>query len=273
MRGTKAMLKRVVKSATEALGYTVVRNERVQQAWTTDVKTVDMETDQDFASLYAQTKPYTMTSMSRMYALYKATEYIVRQSLAGDIVECGVWRGGSSMLVALALGRLESTDRTLYLYDTFAGMSQPSERDINLFGEQARRLLDESSRDELIWAYATLGEVRANLHATSYPAERLRFVQGKVENTLPAEAPERIALLRLDTDWYEPTHHELEHLFPRLVEGGVLLLDDYGHWAGARAAVDEYFGEHGISMLLNRIDYTGRIGVKLTPGGRIAKEP
>jgi hypothetical protein len=91
----------------------------------------------------------------------------------------------------------------------------------------------------------------------------VRFVKGLVEDTLPSSAPESIALLRLDTDWYESTRHELIHLFPRLVSGGVLILDDYGHWQGARKALDEYFEEHGVKMLLNRIDYSARIGVKL----------
>ena len=107
---------------------------------------------------------------------------------------------------------------------------------------------------------ATLDEVAApTCAATGYPAERLHFVEGKVEDTIPEQAPERIALLRLDTDWYESTRHELEHLYPRLSPGGVLIIDDYGHWEGARQAVDEYFkGE----VYLHRIDYTGRLAIK-----------
>ncbi len=96
---------------------------------------------------------------------------------------------------------------------------------------------------------------------TGYPAGQTHFVPGMVEETIPASAPEKIALLRLDTDWYESTRHELEHLFPRIVDGGVLIIDDYGHWAGARRAVDEYFRNQGIALLLNRLDYTGRIGI------------
>jgi hypothetical protein len=98
--------------------------------------------------------------------------------------------------------------------------------------------------------------------ATGYPAERVHLVRGPVEETLPAAAPERLALLRLDTDWYASTRHELEHLYPRLVDGGVLIVDDYGHWQGARQAVDEYFAGTAPPPLLHRIDYTARIGVK-----------
>ena len=97
---------------------------------------------------------------------------------------------------------------------------------------------------------------------TGFPADRAVFVPGKVEETIPASAPERIALLRLDTDWYESTYHELVHLYPRLEAGGVLILDDYGHFEGARRAVDRYFDENGARPLLTRVDYTARVGVK-----------
>jgi hypothetical protein len=95
-----------------------------------------------------------------------------------------------------------------------------------------------------------------------YPEERIHFVPGRVEETLPQNAPKDIALLRLDTDWYASTKHELQHLYPRLVPGGVLIVDDYGYWQGARQAVDEYLSENGLALLLNRIDHTARIAVK-----------
>ena len=80
--------------------------------------------------------------------------------------------------------------------------------------------------------------------------------------SLPAQAPTAVALLRLDTDWYLSTKHEMEHLYPRLSAGGVLIVDDYGHWDGARQAVEEYFLTHGDKPLLARTDYTGRLAVK-----------
>jgi O-methyltransferase len=104
--------------------------------------------------------------------------------------------------------------------------------------------------------------VRQAVLSTGYDAARLHFVKGKVEDTLPAEAPPQICLLRLDTDWYESTRHELRHLYPRLARGGVLIIDDYGHWQGARQATDEYLAEQRIPLLLNRIDYGARIALK-----------
>jgi O-methyltransferase len=156
--------------------------------------------------------------------------------------------------------------RTLHLFDTFEGMPPPTDVDKNIRGEQAAQALaNEDKNTSFTWAYSPLDAVEANLRQTDYDQSRLKFVKGKVEDTIPAHAPEQIALLRLDTDWYESTYHELVHLYPRLSVGGVLIIDDYGHWEGARRAVDQYFAEKKLKFLLNRIDYTGRIGVKLEP--------
>ncbi len=199
-----------------------------------------------------------------MYALYEAVRYVDAAGIEGDIVECGVWRGGSSMMAALAQAQIGLT-RRMWLYDTFEGMPPPSVHDVRYSGEPAAETLDPTERVPGVsndWAWATADDVRSNMQATGH--SDLEFVVGKVEDTIPARAPETIALLRLDTDWYESTRHELEHLYPRLAAGGVLIIDDYGHWQGARQAVDEYFRTRPI--LLNRIDYTGRIAVK--PGAR-----
>ena len=87
------------------------------------------------------------------------------------------------------------------------------------------------------------------------------LIEGKVEETIPGQAPGAISLLRLDTDWYESTAHELKYMYPALSAGGVLIIDDYGHWRGSREATDEYFSSHS-RVLLNRLDYSGRIAIK-----------
>lgn len=211
-------------------------------------------------------RPFTMTTNERVFALRQGVQYVVQHEIAGDIVECGVWKGGSMMAVALTLLELCATDRKLHLFDTFEGMTEPTDADCNIRGESASHLLGASTKaDSWVWAYSPLEEVRANLFRTGYDPRQINFVKGRVEDTLPACAPERIALLRLDTDWYESTFHELVHLYPRLSVGGVLIIDDYGHWTGARKAVDQYISQHKLKLLLNRIDYTGRICVKLEP--------
>lgn len=204
--------------------------------------------------------PYSMTSPDRVVALTQAVEHIERNSVQGAIVECGVWRGGSMMAVARTLLAGGGATRDLHLFDTYEGMNPPSEADRNHHGESAEELLERSPKGgNDVWCIADLADVTQNMRSTGYPSERVNLVKGPVEETIPDAAPEKIALLRLDTDWYESTRHELEHLYPRLESGGVLIIDDYGHWEGARKAVDEYFGG---SLLLARVDYTARIAVK-----------
>lgn len=204
-----------------------------------------------------------MTSTERMYALYQAVGHVARAGLPGAFVECGVWKGGSAMVAALGFQELGQHDRDLYLYDTYEGMSEPTARDVS-FKDQAphREWHKIRGTDSNIFCANSLADATASLGTTGYSPQRLHFVKGKVEDTIPATVPDAIAILRLDTDWYESTRHELEHLYPRLVPGGVLIIDDYGHWRGARDAVDGYFAAHGPAPLLHRIDYTGRIAVK-----------
>jgi hypothetical protein len=218
--------------------------------------------DETDAELCRRIAPYTMTTPPRVYALARAVEYVVGRQIPGAFVECGVWRGGSVMAVALTLLRLGVSDRELYLFDTFSGMTPPGDEDVKHTGERAADMLATSSRDSDDWAIASLEDVRAAVLGVGYPEQRIHFVEGPIEETLPADAPSRIALLRLDTDWYASTKHALVHLYPLLASHGVLIVDDYAYWQGARQAVDEYLGEHDLGLLLNRIDYTARIAVK-----------
>ncbi len=208
-----------------------------------------------------------MTSPERILALCDATEHISKHNIPGDIVECGVWKGGSTAAAALTLMNLRQTNRMLWMYDTYDGMSAPSANDIDLRGQYADALLanDQASSAEAsdsIWCRCSLETVQQTMAQTGYPEANIRYIKGKVEDTLPEIAPDQISLLRLDTDWYESTLCELEILFPKLSVGGILIIDDYGHWQGCRKAVDEYFSKHNIKMFLQRIDYTGRVGIK-----------
>jgi O-methyltransferase len=207
-------------------------------------------------ALFARVQPYTQTSRERVTTLADAVEYVIGARVPGDFVECGVWRGGSSMAVALTLLRLGASDRRLWLYDTFGRMPAPGDRDRDYAGRDVTGHEASMLGEAGLW----LADVQAAMGTTGYPEGQIRYVPGRVEETIPESAPEQIALLRLDTDWYESTRHELEHLYPRLVSGGVLIIDDYGHYAGARQAVDEHFAARPI--LLARVDYTGRMGVK-----------
>jgi O-methyltransferase len=225
--------------------------------------TFDMEPD--FKRLYESCRTETMTSLERMYALWGAVRHINKAAIPGAIVECGVWRGGSMMLAARTLLDLGDSDRSLWLYDTYDGMTAPTALDVQaISGETAQAVLASQTKDNdnPFWALAQRDIVERNMAGTEYPQARTHYVEGPVEDTLPRQAPDEIALLRLDTDWYESTRHELIHLWPRLRPGGVLIIDDYGYWQGARKAVDEFFTGLADAPLLARIDYTGRIAVK-----------
>lgn len=220
--------------------------------------------DKIFWELYDKVKDYTMVSIPNLYALYSSVKYIVENNIEGDLVECGVWRGGCSMMMALTLGHYKNTNRIIYMYDTFEGMSEPTLNDKDVNNTTAKDYLDVSESDKNItWCIANIDDVKNNISKTNYPLENLKLIKGKVEDTLKIQIPlNNLALLRLDTDWYESTKMELEILYPKLNKQGILIIDDYGHWLGARKAVDEYFTYNKNTLLLNRVDYTCRLGLK-----------
>ena len=232
-----------------------------------DVRVMFPEASPAERQILLDVKPYTMTSWERLWALVQAVRHVHARGVEGAFVECGVWRGGSSMAAALAFALAGDTGRDLYLFDTFAGMSRPTGDDRRLdSGQEAmdKWLRERTAEDSSTWCHASLEDVKANLGRTRYPRERIRLIQGKVEDTLQVgtHLPERIAILRLDTDWYESTKAELEQLFWRVTPGGVVIFDDYGHWAGAKKAVDEFLAAQP-PYFLHRIDDTGRLLIRM----------
>jgi O-methyltransferase len=242
--------------------FTVFRDLYQRALLATGMSTPDLTPTE--REIIARARPYTMTSFARLVALVQAVQHVVRSGIPGPIAECGVWRGGSMMAVAGTLLAEGDTTRDLYLYDTFEGMSSPGEQDVDFSGIPAATRFRKASKRKQSWCYASMEDVQANLESTGYPQDRMHFIKGKVENTLPQSAPETLSILRLDTDWYESTRHELECLYPRLEQGGILIIDDYGHWRGARRATDEFFAAQTVRPFLHRIDYTGRLAVKTT---------
>jgi hypothetical protein len=223
----------------------------------------DMEPE--FVPLLNKVQRYTMTTVERLYSLWTSVRYLVDAGIEGDLVEAGVWRGGSMMLVAQEILRSGSHQRDLWLYDTFTGLPQPNaELDVDVLGNRAIDgwQMHNLEGDTSVWAFANEAEVRSNMASTGYPVDHLHFVVGKVEETVPAQAPERIALLRIDTDWHASYTHLLNSLYDRIVPGGVLLLDDYGHFLGARRAVDEFRQRRAIHLPLLRVDYSCRMMIK-----------
>ena len=229
-----------------------------------DYKDID---DENFSEILKECGPNCMSSVigwfEVMYALYNNVKYIVGNSIPGDIVECGVWKGGMMQLAALTLLSLGDKSRKIYLYDTFEGMPEPGEKDINWDGVSAKSTWEKYQKNGEKWGDGgNLSEVTKTMISTNYPRDNLIFVKGMVEDTIPDHMPESISILRLDTDLYSSTLHELENLYPRLIEGGVLVIDDYGYYLGAREATDKYFRENKIRFLLSRVSPSVREGVK-----------
>ncbi len=248
--GLKDQAKAKLYNAIYLLGYTVRRNNAAHY----------LESDPSYAEIIRKVRPFTLTSCERIAAVIDSVRHIVNSQIPGAFVECGVWRGGSMMAAALTL--METNEiRDIYLFDTYAGMTAPTEHDVDFEGIQADGRFEKLAVDDHVdWCYASLEDVKDNLLSTGYPADRLHFIKGDVVQTLPRQEMGDIALLRLDTDFYESTRAELNHLYPLVVDRGVVIIDDYGHWRGSQKAVDDYFGAN--RPLLCRLDYTGRLLVK-----------
>lgn len=259
-RAARAKTQQAEKEAKRVAAAEAARRERDAQKRAQMVARFD----EDLYATVERVAPQTMTSPSKIGALIEATRYVTRARVPGAIVECGVWRGGSMEAVALTLLALGDSDRELHLFDTFEGMPPPTTHDTRTTASgpvSAEQLLAESDKDSRMWAVAGLDDVKQVMAGTGYPAGKVHFHVGLVEDTTPAQAPETIAILRLDTDWYASTKHELEHLYHRLSPGGVLVLDDYGDWDGARKATVEWLEETGAPIFLAPMG-SGRIAVK-----------
>jgi hypothetical protein len=249
-----------LRLSLKRLGYDIVRYEPARPA------RLPRDVTPEEARIHAAIRPYTLTPVARVVTLIRAVQYVVAGGLDGDFVECGVWRGGSMMAIAHTLVAMGATDRQLFLFDTYAGMPAPSEKDSRHDGRSAAGLIAGGVEETWVRTFATLEDVAANMATTGYSMENVHLVAGRVEDTLPERAPARICLLRLDTDWYESTRHELTQLYPRLVTHGILIIDDYGYWRGSRRATDEYFSGITPAPFLNRIDGSGRLIVKPSDG-------
>ena len=194
-------------------------------------------------------RPYSLLSEERLRANVLAVRYVNRMGIQGDIVEVGVWKGGS--MLAMILGHDESPiPRLFHLYDTFVGMTEPAEVDADFNGTSAQLAM---LHNRMIRCISSLEEVKGNIarHTGVVP----QYHEGDI--LLNTYVPKEIAVLRLDTDWYESTKHELDTFYDSVVPGGVVIIDDYGHWKGCKKAVDEFLAIHP-EIVLETIDYTGR---------------
>lgn len=254
------MLNRLIKSAFNTLGYEIRKNPRTNMP-------VELSPEERAIIDYVKSNQLTMVSYERLWTTLMSCKYAIEQKIEGDFVECGVWRGGNAM-VAAELFKLYGVSKKVWLFDTFKGMTEPTENDVEASdGKSARMQYTRDQRDDHnAWCYASLADVRTNFDKRGLLSDQVIFVPGDVCQTLDqvSQIPESICVLRLDTDWYESTKKELEVLYPKLTPGGCLIIDDYGYWAGSKKATDEYFEARGNRPFLQYTDDTGRIGVKVS---------
>ena len=256
------MLKKLIKYLLKLFSYTIKKVHKL------NVITFNKEDAKNFESYYIIcVKESLNVSKERFLSLYQAINYIYKSKIEGDLVECGVFMGGSSMMMAFCMKKFQdeiSQKKKLWLYDTFEGMANVSKYDENILNQNATVELVSSKKKENskdIWAYSPLSYVEKNMKNTGLNLNNIRYVKGLVEETLEKESPTKISILRLDTDFYESTKKELEILYPKLQVGGIIIVDDYGHWKGCKKAVDEYF-KNKKNIFFQQVDYSGIIGVK-----------
>ena len=230
-------------------------------------KPVELNYDENKIIDYVRANNLSMCTTLNLQQTAIACKYIVMNKIPGDFVECGVYKGGNA-LIAAKIFDLYKTNKKVYLFDTFTGMSEPTEYDLRTSDKSSalKKYLSLRHKDHTDWAYASIKEVKDNFKKANLLKDNVIFVEGKVESTLDqvSNIPNTISFLRLDTDWYESTKKELEVLYNKIVSGGILVIDDYGHFDGARKAVDEYFKKHSPPPFLSIIDNSARIGVKIT---------
>ena len=254
------MIKNIIKQTLKSLSY------ELKKIHNSDDLTFQKDNKFFFDDKFKICNPESLNiSRDRFLSLFQSVNYIYKNKIEGDLVECGVFRGGSAMMMAYSMMKFNTNEnKNLWLYDTFDGMSEPGEHDINILNQRASQEMTNSKKKENkkdIWAYSKLDYVKKNMEKTGLDKKNIIYIEGKVENTLSKNSPQKICLLRLDTDFYESTKKELEILYPKIQSGGIIIIDDYGHWKGCKKAVDEYFSDRK-NIFFQHIDYSGLIGVK-----------
>jgi O-methyltransferase len=190
-------------------------------------------------------QPHTLVDPERIHSLYTLAQRIEEERIPGDVLECGVYNGGTAAILARVATR-SKLGRTVWLFDSFQGMPPTTEVD----GLEAQE-----------WVGKVLGSrdrVQDLLRRAGADLRRVRIVEGLFQDTFPAVQIPQIALLNIDADWYESVKLCLEKFYDFIVKGGFVSIDDYGHWPGCREAVDQFFRQRGLSYPLHKVDYSAR---------------
>lgn len=257
----KKIFKKGIRFFFNSLGYSIHSKNSLNDQLLDSLEKIDVELIQ-----YILKREYTMTNIPRLINTIKSCRYVVENKIPGDFVECGVWRGGNGIIAKKIFEHLGS-NKNVWMFDTFEGMTKPTVFDIKAKSKISaeKKFFESQKKNYNEWCYASLDDVQDNIIKSGLSLNSFTFIKGDVCETLKQieNIPNQISVLRLDTDWYESTKNELEVLYPKLNNKGVLIIDDYGSWEGARKAVDEYFSKKTTKPLLHAIDHTCRSAVKL----------
>ena len=257
----KKIIYKISRSIAKKFGYKLVQKENE------NLNFQFPEYTDDELRLIEISKKNTMTSYQKLNFLLRSIEHVYNNKIDGDFVECGVWKGGNIILFKNMMNKLNMQNKKIYAFDTYEGMTKPSDIDVDLRfkQEKAKDVMDISPKDyniHNIHSYYPIEKVKKNIIDNCKDLENIKFIKGDVLKTLliSDNIPEKISILRLDTDWYESTKIELEILFPKLVNNGILIIDDYGDYKGCKKAVDEYFRDKKFNIF--KIDEGGRMLIK-----------
>jgi len=249
----KNFIKNIIVKLSSYFGYSLINeNQKIIELTPYEKKLINL------------VKSYTMTPQIRIYSLIKALKHINQKKILGDYVECGVWKGGNIILFKKIMELSNDYSRKIFAYDTFEGMTEPDENDFDISKNLNAKFLMNKDKDKKtnIWGVCSLENVKDNIQSNAKNIDNIKFIKGPVEQTLAVQIniPEKISLLRLDTDWYSSTKKELEILYKKVSPGGIIIIDDYGHWGGSKKAVDEFFSNKYVWM--HYIDYACRLIIK-----------
>lgn len=253
------MIKKTIKDILKFFNYKIIsKNE-----WNKKVENLIVEASNDELKMFEKINEISLTSLPNRWSLYQSLSYIQENNIEGDIVETGVFKGANLVLINDFLNKF-NIDKKIYAYDTYEGQPKPSNLDFDYKGNSMIKKFSNSDKKNSNSVYCSLENVKKNIEKySSNNLNKLIFIKGKVEETLRDEknVPSQISLLRLDTDFYDSIKKSLEILYPKLIKGGVLIIDDYGHFKGAKIAVDDYFRDKK-SIWMHRVDYTCRLMIK-----------
>ena len=250
----KSLFKLIFNKFINSMGYEVInKNQKIIELSKTDEKLINLVSN------------YSMTPKIRIFNLLQSLRHLKYNKIPGDYVECGVWKGGNIILFKKFIENEDpKSNKKIFAFDTFEGMTSPDENDFDLLNKtKAKNLLKKDRKKKTNdWGFCSIEDVKINLKKNLRKINNIKLIKGPVEKTLDKKKnlPNKISLLRLDTDWYSSTRKELETLYDKVSSGGIIIIDDYGHWGGAKKAVDEFFSNKYVWM--HYVDYACRLIIK-----------